>query len=101
MHFFFFFFFTYCRFRTIVLVNINELNQNLVYALILGIASLDFSQASRVSFEHTYLPLKSEKYGFDALSLVGPTGFKLLDFCSSSVSVLILLLGTHLVSSQC
>ena len=39
--------------------------------------------------------------GLDALSVVGPTGVQLLDFCCSSVSVSVLLLSTHLVSSQC
>ena len=39
--------------------------------------------------------------GLDALSLIGPTGVQLLDFCCSSVSVLVLPLSTHLVSSQC
>ena len=40
--------------------------------------------------------------GLDALSLVRPTGVQLLDFCYSSVPVLmLLLLCTHLVSSQC
>ena len=36
-------------------------------------------------------------------TLVGPTGVQLLDFCfcCSSVSVLVLLLSTHRVSSQC
>ena len=37
----------------------------------------------------------------DALSLVEPTGVQLLDFCCSSVSVLVLLSSNHLVSSQC
>ena len=32
--------------------------------------------------------------------LVGPTGSQLLDLCSSSVSVVVLLLSTYLVSSQ-
>ena len=39
--------------------------------------------------------------GLDALSLVGPIVVLLLDFCCSSVSVLVLLLSTHLLSSQC
>ena len=39
--------------------------------------------------------------GLDALSLVGPTGVQLLDFCCSSVSVLVLLLSSHLASSRC
>ena len=39
--------------------------------------------------------------GLDALSLVGPTGVQLLDFCCSSVSELVLLLSAHVVSSQC
>ena len=36
----------------------------------------------------------------DDLSLVGPTGVQLFDLCCSTVSVLGLLLSTHLVSSQ-
>ena len=36
----------------------------------------------------------------DDLSLIGPAGIQLLDFCSPSVSVLVLLLSTHFVSSQ-
>ena len=38
--------------------------------------------------------------GLDDLSLVEPTGVQLLDFFCSSVSVLVLLLSTHLFSSQ-
>ena len=37
----------------------------------------------------------------DALPLVGPTRVQLLDFWWSSVLVLVLLLSTHLASSQC
>ena len=36
-----------------------------------------------------------------ALSLVGPTGVQLLGFCCSSISVRVLLLSTHLVSTPC
>ena len=35
------------------------------------------------------------------LPFVEPSGIQLLGFCCSSVSVLVLLLSTHLVSSQC
>ena len=38
--------------------------------------------------------------GLDALSLAGPTGVQVLDFCCSSVSELVLLLCARLVSSQ-
>ena len=44
---------------------------------------------------------QSSCLGLDALFLIGPTWIQLLDFRSSSVSVLVLLLSIHLVSSQC
>ena len=37
----------------------------------------------------------------DALSLVGPIAVQLLECCCFSVSVLVLLLSTHLCSCQC
>ena len=39
--------------------------------------------------------------GLDVLSLVTPTGVQLLDFCCFGISVLVLLLYSHYVSSQC
>ena len=38
--------------------------------------------------------------GLNALSLVGPIGVQLLDICCSSISVRVLLLSSHLVSTQ-
>ena len=38
--------------------------------------------------------------GLDALSLFGPIGVQLLDICCSSLSVRVLLLSSHLVSTQ-
>ena len=39
--------------------------------------------------------------GLDALSLVGQIGAQLLDICCSSVSLRVLLLSSHLISTQC
>ena len=48
-------------------------------------------------YMYSYVP---SWLGLDDLSLVWPTGVQLLDFCCSSVSVLVLLLNTHLASYQ-
>ena len=68
---------------------------------------MDWSRATRViggSSGEPSVTLKSSHLsclGLDALFLVGSTGVQLLDFCCSCVSVLVLLLNTHLDSSQC
>ena len=51
-------------------------------------------------FNYTLVDLRHNDGSGWGLSFVKPIGVQMLGFCSSSVSVLILLLSTHLISSQ-
>ena len=60
--------------------------------------SLSINNISRLRTKHFHLRCF---FRLVVLSLVRPTGVQLLGYCCSSVSVLVLQLSTHLVSSQC
>ena len=73
---------------------------NQIYYLQLNKANSCYTDL-RLNEGSSFFKVQLSWMGFYALPLIRLTGVQMLDFCCCSVSVLILLLSTHLVLSQC